>query len=122
MMAKLSAHFSTKEMGCRCCGKVEINPRLLDALEELRRRIGRGIRVTSGYRCPKNNRRVGGKPKSQHRLGNAADLQVRGLTVTRLWANAAQIRAFQTGGIGVYKRKRFVHVDVRPNGPARWIG
>ncbi|MCR4919407.1 MAG: hypothetical protein K5928_06300 [Prevotella sp.] len=42
-------------------------------LEPLRRRAGRLI-VTSGYRCPRLNRCVGGVANSQHLTGEAADI------------------------------------------------
>jgi uncharacterized protein YcbK (DUF882 family) len=44
-------------------------------LDPLREAYGRPIRVSSGYRCPKLNRLVGGSPNSQHTRGEAADIQ-----------------------------------------------
>ena len=44
-------------------------------LEPLRRRFG-VIRITSGYRCEQLNKAVCGKPNSQHRLGQAADIHL----------------------------------------------
>lgn len=46
-------------------------------LEPLRRRFG-VIRITSGYRCPVLNARVGGAAGSQHLRGEAADINVSG--------------------------------------------
>ena len=46
-----------------------------DVLDPLRELYGRPIRVTSGYRCPKLNRLVGGSPNSQHMRGEAADIR-----------------------------------------------
>ena len=37
-MGDLSRHFSTHEFRCRCCGRAEINPRLVEALQALRDR------------------------------------------------------------------------------------
>jgi hypothetical protein len=45
-----------------------------NVLQPLRNRFGRQIRVTSGYRSHAVNNAVGGSSKSQHRLGQAADL------------------------------------------------
>lgn len=42
-------------------------------LQPLREKKGR-IKITSGYRCPKLNRQVGGSDGSQHMLGEAADI------------------------------------------------
>jgi zinc D-Ala-D-Ala carboxypeptidase len=43
-------------------------------LEPLRSYIGRPIIISSGYRCPEVNKRVGGQPRSQHLKGQAADI------------------------------------------------
>ena len=116
-------HFYPHEVQCPCCGLVKINPILLDSLERLRELAGnRPIPVTSGYRCPKRNQEVGGGGKSQHLLGNAADIRIVGLGVRAMFGLAEQIPAFAKGGIGVYPDESFIHVDVRPNGPARWAG
>lgn len=49
-------------------------------LDKLRLFIGRPIRVSGGFRDEATNRRVGGSPTSQHLLGQAADIQVDGMT------------------------------------------
>lgn len=46
---------------------------LLDPLREL---WGGPITVTSGFRCPVLNKKVGGVPSSQHVRGEAADITV----------------------------------------------
>ena len=43
-------------------------------LEPARLEVG-PILINSGYRCETVNRRVGGVPNSQHRLGQAADIR-----------------------------------------------
>lgn len=43
-------------------------------LDPARRRFGKPIRVTSGYRCPLLNKAVGGARRSYHLQGRAADL------------------------------------------------
>lgn len=47
-----------------------------NVLEPLRLRYGKPIRISSGYRCPKLNKAVGGVASSAHLFGQAADLNV----------------------------------------------
>lgn len=60
-------------------------------LEPLREAWGGPIKVTSGYRCEKLNRAVGGVASSAHMRGDAADLQPGNgkidefISFTRLW-------------------------------------
>lgn len=116
---QLSEHFTHAEFACRCCGEITVNPMLLAALEELRTVLGGiPIHVNSGYRCEKHNAEVGGKPNSQHLVGNAADIRLDGVSPLDVAKAAKQVAAFRRGGIGVYRS--FTHVDVREDGPARW--
>lgn len=47
----------------------------IDVLQPVRSLLGSPVVITSGYRCPKLNRIVGGSPNSQHTLGEAVDMQ-----------------------------------------------
>ena len=47
-----------------------------EILQPLRDKMGVPITVTSGYRCPKLNSKVGGSKTSQHMNGSAADISV----------------------------------------------
>lgn len=53
-------------------------------LDPLREAYGKPIVVTSGYRCPKLNRAVGGVARSQHTKGEAADIRT---LSNRRWEN-----------------------------------
>ncbi len=112
-MGDLSRNFSRSEFACRCCGKADIDPRLVDALQELRDLANAPIRVTSGYRCPEHNRAVGGAKQSRHLRGHAADIVIKSLSVAGMYELAEQVAAFRNGGIGVYPEQGFVHVDIR---------
>ena len=48
---------------------------LLTHLDRIRERYGKPIYINSGYRCPKLNKLVGGKPNSQHTKAQAVDLR-----------------------------------------------
>lgn len=107
-------NFSEKEFACKCCGQVKVSQELLDKLQIIRDEINLPITVTSGYRCEKHNKAVGGKENSQHLKGNAADITCSDLE--KLYSLCAS--HFQAVGDG--RRKGFVHVDLRPE-LKRWI-
>ncbi len=44
-------------------------------LEEVRTVLGKPILINSGYRSPKVNKAIGGKPTSSHQYGQAVDLR-----------------------------------------------
>jgi hypothetical protein len=54
--------------------------RLALFLEDVRTAVGMPLRISSGYRSPEVNQKVGGKSTSQHCRGVAADIKVKGMT------------------------------------------
>jgi uncharacterized protein YcbK (DUF882 family) len=117
-MGDLSVHFNRQDFACRCCGRVLVDPSLVEALETLHGLADAPVIVLCGYRCPEHNRRVGGRPASQHLLGTAADIRIPGLNPQAMYELALRVARFAEGGIGVYDRD-FLHVDVRRQ-RARW--
>jgi uncharacterized protein YcbK (DUF882 family) len=116
-----SPHFSDAEMQCKCgCGLNLCAPELFAALEIYRFKADRLIDVRSAYRCAVHNKAEGGAPNSQHLLGRAADIAVRGMTPRQMYALALTVPAFGFGGIGVADHQGYIHVDVRATGMARW--
>lgn len=108
---------SRSRLACRHCGEVIVEERLVQAIQELEKNLGRSVVITSGYRCPEHNRLVGGSRHSLHMSGLAVDLHVPGLSVRDLRTAVLKVRAFQDGGIGTYPT--FIHADLRDS-PARW--
>lgn len=53
-------------------------------LQPLREKLGVKIRVTSGYRSKRTNNAIGGSESSQHVLGQAADINVNGISTLEL--------------------------------------
>ena len=51
-----------------------LNALIENVLDPLRKKLGKPIIVTSGYRCEELNKKVGGVPTSHHVLGYAADI------------------------------------------------
>jgi hypothetical protein len=99
---------------------VRVHPDLVEALEQIRRKAGAVIHITSGYRPPAYNASVGGVPNSQHLDGLAADISSDALSAKALCAIAEEVIR-DSGGVGYYPRHGFVHVDVRGY-RARWTG
>ena len=62
-------------------------------------------------RCSKRNAQVGGAKRSQHLLGNAADVQIEGVTPRHV-AELADALLGGRGGVKAYPT--FCHIDVRP--------
>jgi len=94
----------------------EIDRELLDLVVELAARVDNpdGVfEIISGYRSPHTNeelRQAGGgvARRSQHMLGKAIDLRLRGSDTKSLQEAAL---AMQRGGVGYYRDSDFVHVD-----------
>jgi len=90
--------------------------RLAAKLEEVRKELGnKPIIVTSGYRTPEHNRKVGGEKNSFHMRGLAADIVVPGMSP----AKVQTILHDWSGGLGSYDS--FTHIDIRSY-KARWRG
>lgn len=118
-MGRLSEHFDSQEFTCHCgCGLDTVSPHLISALEELRAKVGKPIRVLSGLRCQKHNRKVGGALDSRHLSGEAADVAT-DIPLTDFLKLAHKVGRFARGGIGIYPQAGFLHVDIRPQ-LARW--
>jgi uncharacterized protein YcbK (DUF882 family) len=116
-MGDLSAHFSRSEFACKCgCGFDTVDVQLLEALEAVRQFYGLPVTINSACRCAKYNAKIGGSPKSQHLIGRAADITVRGMSPTAV-ANYLEQTFPDRYGIGRYST--FVHIDTRAT-PSRW--
>lgn len=113
----LSAHFKRSEFACKCgCGFDDVNPLLVEVLEDVRNHFDEPVFISSGCRCKQHNHAVGGKQHSQHVLGNAADIKVKCIEPKAV-ADYLESKYPDKFGIGRYRT--FTHVDVRAV-KARW--
>ena len=116
---KVSTNFKVGEFACADgSDPVFISPELVSVLQNIRTHFGKPVTITSAYRTPAHNKKVGGVSDSQHLYGAAADIKVKGVSPERV-AQYAEKLLTGKGGIGVYDS--FVHIDVRPT-KARWKG
>jgi uncharacterized protein YcbK (DUF882 family) len=113
----IAPHFNLSEFSCPCCNLVMLHPKLLVKLIELRKILERPVYITSGYRCPRYNQKIGGVVNSYHCIGLAADIKVKDINLIELLDYAEEI---DFNGIGFYEKKNFLHLDVRPTKRTRW--
>lgn len=118
---QLSAHFRVREFACQDgSDAVLVAPRLVMVLETIRAHFDAPVVIHSGYRTPQYNAKVGGVAHSQHCYGTAADITVKGQTPAAVAAYARQLMP-DWGGVGVYAKKGFTHIDVREK-RSDWTG
>jgi len=92
-----------------------IDPELLDLIYEVRESLGSNaaFEVISAYRSPRTNEMLrsnssGVARNSQHLLGKAIDVRLRGVPTRTLRDAAIDL---QRGGVGYYEQSDFVHMD-----------
>lgn len=121
---QLSKYFVSTEMDCHgsgCCSTTLINPQLIEYLNQIREHFNSPITISSGYRCPIHNSRVGGATGSRHTKGDAADIIVKGHTPREV---AQYAESIGIKGIGLYETASdgyFIHVDTRDK-KSFWYG
>lgn len=98
--------------------------KLANQLQVLRDYLNKPISINSGYRSKSYNAIIGGVTNSQHILGNASDITVKGLKplqVKEAIEHLINKGDMLQGGIGLYKT--FIHYDIGYNGKKRrWQG
>lgn len=118
---KLSGNFEVSEFACRDgSDAVLVAPRLVMVLQSIRSHFGVPVVIHSAYRTPQYNTKVDGVTDSQHCYGTAADITVRGQKPVDVAAYARKIMP-DWGGVGVYAKKGFTHIDVREK-RSDWTG
>jgi len=126
-MGDLNKYFNRSEFLCKgknChpsgkgnCGFDTVDADLLSLVTMVREYFNNPVTVTSGCRCAAYNERVGGVPSSQHKLGRAADIIVRGVEPD----DVAEFLESMCEAPGVGRYSTFTHVDSR-TGKAWWCG
>lgn len=111
----LTNNFSRSEFACKCgCGKNDISPELVNMLQKIRTAMGEPITVTSGCRCEKHNKAVGGVENSWHVKGLAADITCRS-GASKLFNVIKTLRhdgrLYELSFCQYYQKQNFVHVD-----------
>jgi len=118
---QITPHFNLEEFHCKDGSlypkkwiKQCLKP-LCQQLEIIRKHFdNRPVTITSGYRTSSYNRKVGGVRRSQHLLGKAVDIKVKGIPARRVAKGIREL--IQNGklainGLGSYAS--FTHIDIR---------
>ena len=116
---QLTEYFSLYEFACPCCNQVMLSPELLTRLNHLRMVINKPIYINSGFRCEKENRKVGGVQGSYHLWGMAVDIHAKDYLLYDLLLYAQELGF---NGIGFYEKENFLHLDVRSGEKRIWKG
>jgi hypothetical protein len=98
--------FTPRELASKGDGSLLVDHDAISKLERMREILGKPLIITSAYRDPLHNARVGGAPMSMHRFGRAFDIASQGRVRQELYQ--AAVEAGFTG-FGFYNT--FLHVD-----------
>ena len=116
---KLSLNCRVKEFACSDgSDPIFIDSELVEILQKIRTHFGKAVTITSAYRTPTHNKKVGGTLYSCHLYGKAADIKVKGVSPKTVAAYAETLLK-NKGGIGIYST--FTHIDTRAT-KSRWNG
>ena len=110
-------YFNYNEFNCKCCGENITSEFLIQRLDIARFIFGNPITITSGYRCENHNTDIGGKTKSSHIRGLAADISCLD-DFKRFSLLLALLEAGFTR-IGIYPQH--IHVDIDVDSKAHHI-
>lgn len=88
-----------------------MNVEFLNKLAQARKIAAVGFKITSGYRSPEHNEKVGGVPNSSHTLGHACDIYAPTSRQKYIIINALLQAGFDRIGVA----KNFIHVDDDPS-------
>ena len=118
-----SPFFKPEEFQCQCnyenCvdSYQFMNESFLEALFKVRSQIDFPLVVTSGYRCKKHNKAVGGVPFSAHTRGVAVDVSIR--SSLQRYELIEQL-VYHGLSFGVYSN--FIHIELKRGDPQCFYG
>ena len=87
-----------------------------NVLQPLRNHLGCPVIVTSGYRSPELNKKIGGKQNSQHLKGQAADFVVPQKNLEDIFSYIKNTLPFDQLLLETGKAGKWIHVSFCSNG------
>lgn len=115
--------FTPQEFACKCgqyhapyCDGFPARPKkaMVKIADAVRAHFGVPVTIVSGLRCPQHNADSGGVANSQHMAGEAADINVRGVS-----AGAVEAFLDKVGGVRYHytiQGSQNVHFDIPKGG------
>lgn len=117
---RLTKDFTLEEFRCPCCSGIKDSLQFrafVSHLQEARQNAGVPFLITSGYRCPKHNKEVGGINESAHTKGVAADIHAASSSTKFAIIKGLLSAGFRRIGIS----KTFIHADMDVDKPQNMI-
>ena len=110
---KLSNDFAVREFACHDgSDTILIDSALVKYIQRIRNWAGAPIIISSGYRTPAYNKKIGGAPNSYHTRGQAADIYAKDCKKT-ISEIARYAQAIGVPGIEKNEDSNYVHIDTR---------
>ena len=114
-------NFSEKEFNCKCprCNRTqphEMDPEVMELVQEVRGIYGEPLTLTSAYRCPEHPVEAKKSKPGTHGQGLAVDIAVKsGFQAFRLIEIGIEL-----GCTGFADGNGFVHLDFKANRVSTW--
>ena len=122
------SYFSLEELACHCglCDEStahNVNPVLMNHVQQLRTACGFALPISSAYRCNRHRTERDKVLPGTHHRGLAVDIQVSGKQAHQLLEAAMKMNCFT--GIGIQQKglhnRRFIHLDISNTHPRPWL-
>ena len=95
-----------------------LKPQLVMLLTRVQQHYGRPLQIVSGCRSKAHNTKVRGAKRSQHLECSAVDFEISDVSKHQLAAYLKQMPG--RGGVGLYCRSSYVHLDIGPKRDWHW--
>jgi zinc D-Ala-D-Ala carboxypeptidase len=109
-------NFTYDEFRCSHCAeqgedRCDMDPGFMDTLQAMRTAYGKGMKITSGYRCPSHPVEMVKSAPGSHSHGLACDVSIQGEEAFML-VRMAFTSGFLGIGIKQHGEGRYVHLDM----------
>ena len=117
-MEKLTEFFDYQEFGITDETDISIRENIkklvVNVMDKIRTEYGMPIYITSGYRTPEHNKKVGGVANSQHIYGEACDFTGRDFKkLLRIIDEMDNEGLLNYDQLIIYRKRKFIHVSYR---------